>query len=280
MDLELKDKVAIVTGSGRGIGAAIATTLAEEGARVCVNDLFEERAQEAADAITSAGGQAIVAPADVTNREQVDTMVQAAVDAWGTVDILVNNAGIPARLGEDSGRSQVGGGGFFPDEPEEMWGRVMDVITYGVLNCSQACLPHMLKQEYGKIVSIISDAGRVGEPRLATYSMAKGGVVAFSKALAKEMGRFKINVNCVSPGATVTPALADSPVAGGGAGDADDSRAQERFQRLLRQYPIGRGLERIGQPRDIANTVAFLVSDRAEWITGQVLSVNGGYSMV
>ncbi len=255
MDLALIDKLAIVTGSGRGIGAAIATTLAEEGARVCVNDLFEERAHDTAGKITSAGGTAIAAPGDVTNRDQVDAIVQTAVDAWGTVDILVNNAGIPARLGDDSGRSQVGGSGFFADEPEEMWSRVMNIITYGVLNCSQACLPHMLKQEYGKIVSIISDAGRVGEPRLATYSMAKGGVVAFSKALAKENGRFKINVNCVSPGATVTPALADSPVAGGGAGP----EGQERFQALLRQSPIGRGLERIGQPQAIANTVAFLV---------------------
>ncbi len=276
MDLALKDKVAIVTGSGRGIGAAIATTLAEEGARVCVNDLFEERAEETVGKITSAGGQAIVAPGDVTNREQVDVMVQAAADEWGTVDILVNNAGIPARLGDDSGRSQVGGAGFFSDDPEAHWARVMDIITYGVLNCTQACLQHMLKQENGKIVSIISDAGRVGEPRLATYSMAKGGVMAFSKALAKEMGRFKINVNCVSPGATLTPALADSPVAGGGA----DPEGQARFQALLRQYPIGRGLERIGQPQDIANAVAFLVSDRAQWITGQTLSVNGGSSMV
>ena len=276
MDLALRDKVAIVTGSGRGIGAAIATTLAEEGARVCVNDLFKERAQETVGEIASAGGQAIAAPGDVTNREQVDAMVQAAVDEWGTVDILVNNAGIPARLGDDSGRSQVGGAGFFSDEPEALWARVMDIITYGVLNCTQACLQYMLKQEYGKIVSIISDAGRVGEPRLATYSMAKGGVVTFSKALAKEMGRFKINVNCVSPAATLTPALADSPVAGGGA----DPEAQERYRALLRQYPIGRGLERIGQPQDIANAVTFLVSDRAEWITGQTLSVNGGYSMV
>ncbi len=275
MDLALKDRVAIVTGSGRGIGAAIASTLAEEGARVCVNDLFEERAQETADAITAAGGQAIAVAADVTDREQVDAMVQSAVDAWGSVDILVNNAGIPARLGEEAGRSQVGGG-FFADEPEEMWNRIMDVITFGVLNCSQACLQQMLKQEYGKIVSIISDAGRVGEPRLATYAMAKGGVVAFSKSLAKENGRFKINVNCISPGATATPALADSPVAGGGA----DPESQDRFRALLRQYPIGRGLDRIGQPQDIANAVAFLVSDRAEFITGQVLSVNGGYSMV
>jgi len=106
--------------------------------------------------------------------------------------------------------------------------------------------------------------------------MAKAGVVGFSKALAKEVGRFKINVNCVSPGATQTEALAGSPVAGAGA----DPQQQERFQALLRQYPLGRGLQRIGQPQDIANTVAFLVSERAEWITGQVLSVNGGYSMV
>ncbi len=278
MDLFLKDKVAIVTGSGRGIGAAIAKTLAEEGARVCVNDIFEDRANETVNEITSAGGQAIAAVADVTDREQIDAMVQKVVDAWGTVHILVNNAGIPAPLGEEAAQDAGGGGGsgFFSDTSAALWPRVMDIITYGVLNCTQACLQHMLRQEYGKIVSTISDAGRVGEPRLATYSMAKGGVIALSKALAKEVGRFKINVNCVSPGATLTPALAGSPVAGAGA----DPAGQERFQALLRQYPIGRGLQRIGQPQDIANAVAFLASDRAEWITGQTLSVSGGYSMI
>jgi NAD(P)-dependent dehydrogenase (short-subunit alcohol dehydrogenase family) len=137
-------------------------------------------------------------------------------------------------------------------------------------------LPEMIGQTYGKIVSIISDAGRVGEPRLGAYSMAKGGVVAFSKAIAKENGRFRINVNCVSPGATATPATGDLVESA----SSGDEEAQARLNQLLRVYPIGRGLQRLGMPQDIANAVTFLVSDRAEWITGQTLSVSGGYSMV
>jgi 3-oxoacyl-[acyl-carrier protein] reductase len=274
MDLYLKERVAIVTGSGRGIGRAIALTLAEEGAHVCVNDIFDDRIEATVGEIRDRGGQAMGANADVTDREQVEAMVRQVVDAWGTVHILVNNAGIPAPVG--SGEGAGGAMGFFSDTKQEAWPRVMGIITYGVLHCTHACLEPMLRQEYGKIVSVISDAGRVGEPRLAPYSMAKAGVMGFSKALAKEVGRFKISVNCVSPGATQTEALAGSPVAGAGA----EPQAQERFQALLRQYPLGRGLQRIGQPQDIANAVAFLVSDRAEWITGQVLSVNGGYAMV
>jgi NAD(P)-dependent dehydrogenase (short-subunit alcohol dehydrogenase family) len=274
MDLYLKDRVAIVTGSGRGIGRAIALTLAAEGVRVCVNDIFDDRIDEMVGEIRAAGGEALGVSADVTDRTQVESMVRQVVDAWGTVHILVNNAGIPAPVG--SGGGAGGGSGYFQDTTPEAWPKVMDVITFGVLHCTQACLPQMVQQQYGKIVSIISDAGRVGEPRLAVYSMAKAGVVGFSKALAKEVGRFKINVNCVSPGVTQTESLAGSPV--GAAGAAPEER--ERFQALLRQYPMGRGLQRIGQPQDIANAVAFLVSDRAEWITGQVLSVNGGYAMV
>ena len=274
MDLLLKDRVAIVTGSGRGIGRAIALTLAGEGARVCVNDIFDDRIEELVREIRGAGGEALGVKADVTDRAQVESMVRQVIDAWGTVHVLVNNAGIPAPVG--SGRGAGGGSGYFQDTKPEAWPKVMDVITLGVLHCAQACLPHMAQQEYGKIVSIMSDAGRVGEPRLAVYSMAKAGVIGFSKALAKEVGRFKINVNCVSPGVTQTESLADSPVGAAGA----TPEAQERFQALLRQYPMGRGLQRIGQPQDIADAVAFLVSDRAEWITGQVLSVNGGYAMV
>jgi len=274
MDLYLNDRVAIVTGSGRGIGRAIALTLADEGAWVCVNDIYDDRIEATVGEIRARGGQAMGVNADVTDREQVEAMVRQVIEAWGTVHILVNNAGIPAPVGSGSGAG--GGAGPFVETRTEAWPRVMDIITYGVLNCSQACLEPMLRQEYGKIVSIISDAGRVGEPRLAVYSMAKAGVAGFSKALAKEVGRFKISVNCISPGATQTEALAGSPVAGAGARPED----QERFQALLRQYPLGRGLQRIGQPQDIANAVAFLVSDRAEWITGQVLSVNGGYAMV
>jgi NAD(P)-dependent dehydrogenase (short-subunit alcohol dehydrogenase family) len=264
MDLMLEGKVAIVTGSGRGIGDGIARTLAEEGAHVCVNDYFQERADEVAASIGEAGGKAIAVQADVTDRTQVDAMVERVREEWGRVDILVNNAGIPAeRVGE--------GGGYFVDSGREQWDRTMGLITYGVLNCTQAVLPGMIEQNYGKIVSIISDAGRTGEPRLHVYAMAKGGVVAFSKAIAKENGRFRINVNCVSPGAT--PRLADGDTAG-------DEDAQARQNQLFRLYPMGRGLQRLGEPRDIANAVTFLVSDRAEWITGQTLSVSGGYTMV
>jgi NAD(P)-dependent dehydrogenase (short-subunit alcohol dehydrogenase family) len=272
MDLMLDGKAAIVTGGGRGIGEAICKTLAEDGARVCVNDYFEERADETVAAIREAGGTAIAAQADVTDREQVDAMVARATEEWGRVDILVNNAGIPARAPGEEG----GGGGYFVDTGREQWDRTMGVITYGVLNCTNAVLPGMIQQTYGKIVSIISDAGRTGEPRLHVYAMAKGGVVAFSKAIAKENGRFGINVNCVSPGATATPATGNLVEAA----SSGDEEAQARLNQMLRVYPIGRGLQRLGMPQDIANAVTFLVSDRAEWITGQTLSVSGGYTMV
>ncbi len=270
MDLMLEGKVAIVTGGGRGIGEAICRTLAEEGVRVCVNDYFEERAEEAASSIRNAGGAAIGVQADVTDRGQVDAMRDRALAEWGRIDILVNNAGIPAE------RPEGGEGPYFVDNTREQWDHTMGVITYGVLNCTQSVLPEMIGQTYGKIVSIISDAGRVGEPRLGAYSMAKGGVVAFSKAIAKENGRFRINVNCVSPGATATPATGDLVESA----SSGDEEAQARLNQLLRVYPIGRGLQRLGMPQDIANAVTFLVSDRAEWITGQTLSVSGGYSMV
>lgn len=272
MELFLRDRVAIITGAGRGIGRAIAATLAEEGCRVAINDYFEKRARAAAEELAASGAEVLAVPADVTERAQVDAMVSRVVERWGTVHILVNNAGI-AVVPEGQTMS---GSGFFVETDPPGWDHTMGVITYGVLHCTHACLPHMLRQEYGKIVNIVSDAGRVGEPRLAAYSMAKAGVLGFSKALAKEVGRFKVNVNCVSPGATATEALAGSPVGAAGAHPEE----QQRFQALLRQYPIGRGLGRIGLPQDVANAVAFLVSDRAEFIAGQTLSVNGGYAMV
>ena len=141
----------------------------------------------------------------------------------------------------------------------------MGLITRGVLNCSRAVIEGMSERRWGRIVSIISDAGRVGEPRLVAYSMAKAGVVGFSKALAKEVGRYCITVNCISPATTAT--------------EATKAWLQARGERIMRQYPLAKGLDRLGQPSDIANAVAFLASQRAEWITGQVLSVNGGYSM-
>lgn len=272
MDLFLRDRVALVTGAGRGIGRAIALMLATEGARVAANDYFEERAASVAAEIEAAGGIAIGVPADVTDGDAVRAMVDRVARELGPIDILVNNAGIPVPAAGDPAAG--GGGSYFVETTREGWDRTMGVITYGVLNCTSAVIPGMIERNYGKIVSIISDAGRVGEPRLGVYSMAKGGVIALSKAIAKENGRFGINVNCVSPGATETETML------AGREQQDPEERQQRMRQLGRMYPMARGLDRLGTPQDIANAVAFLVSDRAAWITGQTLSVSGGYSML
>ena len=261
MDLGIKDRVAVVTGAGRGIGRQICLTLGQEGAKVAVNDVFQERADAVAEEIRRAGGQALGAVADVTDLEAVTAMVSRIADEWGAVDILVNNAGLPVS----EGSQDAAAGPFFSRSDRAQWDRTMGLITYGALNCSRAVIEGMSERCWGRIISIISDAGRVGEPRLVAYSLAKAGVVGFSKALAKEMDGYCVIVNCVSPGTTETDATAEW--------------IQEQGERIMRQYPLAKGLNRLGQPPDIADAVAFLASQRAEWITGQVLSVNGGYSM-
>jgi NAD(P)-dependent dehydrogenase (short-subunit alcohol dehydrogenase family) len=263
MDLGISGRVALVTGAGRGIGAEIGRTLAAEGVRVAVNDLFEERAEESAKGLRSVGAEAIGVAFDVTDYAAVEAGVRHVLEAFGQVDILVNNAGIPAATAQDALPSA---GGLFGGTDRAQWDRTTGLITYGVLNCARAVIEPMTEQRWGRIVSVISDAGRVGEPRLVAYSMAKAGVIGFTKALAKEAGRNCITVNCVSPATTVTDATKDWIAAQG--------------EQIMRSYPLARGLGRLGQPSDIANAVAFLASERAEWITGQVLSVNGGYSMV
>jgi NAD(P)-dependent dehydrogenase (short-subunit alcohol dehydrogenase family) len=262
MDLGISGRVAVVTGAGRGIGAEICRTLAVEGALVAVNDLFHDRADETAAEIQAGGGRAIGVAADVTDLTSITTVIDRVAAELGPVDILVNNAGIPAVTASDAIPAT---GGFFADSERESWDRTMGLITYGVLNCSRAVIPGMQERRWGRIVNVISDAGRVGEPRLVAYSMAKAGVVGFTKALAKEVGRHAITVNCVSPATTVT--------------DATREWIDAQGDQIKRAYPLARGLDRLGLPSDIANAVAFLASRRAEWITGQVLSVNGGYAM-
>jgi NAD(P)-dependent dehydrogenase (short-subunit alcohol dehydrogenase family) len=263
MDLGLGDKVAIVTGGGQGIGRTIARTLAAEGAAVAVNDLIAERAEGVAAEIRAQGGRALGVAADVTDRAAVAAMVERTVAEFGTVHILVNNAGIPVPIPGEGGGSQFDMGSFVDSDPAR-WDRIMGVVTEGVMNCTRAVLPHMCAQRYGKIVSIVSDAGIVGEPHLAPYSMAKAGVAGFSRALAKELGRYRINVNCVSPGAT-PPEGADMDAA--------------RLQGIGRLYPMVRGWERYGIPSDVADPVVFLCSDRAIWVTGAVVRASGGYSI-
>jgi 3-oxoacyl-[acyl-carrier protein] reductase len=263
MELGIKDRVALVTGAGRGIGRQICLTLAEEGVRVAVNDVYQDRADAVADEIKAAGGQAAGVVADVTDQEAVAAAVKRITDELGSLDILVNNAGIPVIASSDDAITAAGQ--FFSHSERAQWDRTMGLITYGVLNCSRAVIEGMSERRWGRIISIISDAGRVGEPRLVAYSMAKAGVVGFSKALAKELGRYCVTVNCLSPATTETEATA--------------AWIRAQGEQIMRQYPLARGLNRLGQPSDIADAVAFLASQRAEWITGQVLSVNGGYSM-
>jgi 3-oxoacyl-[acyl-carrier protein] reductase len=263
MDLGIAGRVALVTGAGRGIGAEICRTLAAEGVLVAVNDLFQDRADETASEINKSGGRAAGVAADVTDIDSVNAACSRAASELGPVDILVNNAGIPAVSAADAVPST---GGFFSGSERAQWDRTMGLITYGVLNCSRAVIEGMQERRWGRIINVISDAGRVGEPRLVPYSMAKAGVVGFSKALARESGRHAITVNCVSPATTIT--------------DATRDWIDTQGDQIRRGYPLAKGLDRLGLPSDIANAVTFLASQRAEWITGQVLSVNGGYSMV
>ena len=274
MDLGLQGRVAIVTGAGRHIGRQIALTLAQEGAKVAIDDYFADRAEAVAEEIRAAGGESIGIKADVVNMNEVNEMVKTVLDRFGRVDILVNNAGVPAPLpGEDEAAAGAGVTTFFAETSKEMWDRFINVNLYGVLNCSRATIQHMIDQKFGKVVSIISEAGRVGEPRMTAYAAAKAGIVGFSKSLAREVGRFCINVNCVAVGATPQEALWRQM-------GVSSEEAQERIQAMMRVYPLARGMERLGLPSDIANAVAFLASDAAPWITGQVLSVSGGFTMV
>lgn len=262
MDFGLKDKVAIVTGAGRHIGRQIALTLAQEGAKVGVNDYFADRAKAVAAEIERLGGEAIGIKADVREESEITAMVKEVLDRFGKIDILVNNAGVLPE--------EASGGNFgltFAETDRRQWDGTIGVNLYGCLNCTRAVINHMIQQRYGKIVNIISDAGRVGEPRLTTYSAAKAAMVGFTKALAKEVGRYRINVNCVAVGATPQKGtITEVP--------------EEKMRDWFRMYPMARGWERLGLPSDIANAVAFFASDVSVWVTGQVLSVSGGYSMV
>ena len=261
MDLELKDKIALVTGAGRHIGRQIAFILAQEGAKVVVNDYFPDRAEAVADEIKAMGGETIGIKADVREAAEVTAMAKEALDKFGRLDILANNAGVlPEVVGES-------GGYTFAESNRKLWDDTIGVNLYGVLNCTKAVINHMIEQKYGKIVNIISDAGRVGEPRLVPYSAAKASLIGFSKALAKEVGRYRVNVNCVAVEATPQK---------GTMTEIPEAKLQDWF----RVYPMARGWERLGLPSDIAKAVAFFASDASVWVTGQVLSVSGGYSMV
>ncbi len=256
--LELKGRVALVTGAGQGVGRQVALHLGGHGAGgVVVNDVRLDRAEAVAKEVEALGCRALAISADVTDREAVNEMAGRAASELGPVGILVNNAG---NMGADPG--QVDRKPFW-DASRESWDAFIGVNLYGVLNCSSAVIPGMIESGTGgRLITVISDAGRVGEPNLEIYSAAKAGAAGFTRAVARSLGRHQITANCVAIATTRTPAVAAM------------TENEELAKRVLRNYTI----RRFGEPSDVANMVLFLASDASSWITGQTYPVNGGFS--
>lgn len=258
--MDLKGQVAFVTGAGQGAGRGIARMLAEHGAGgVAVNDFHLERAEAVAGEIRALGVRAVAVQADVGDRTSVVVAFDQARDELGPVTILVNNAG-NAGPAAAMGRSPL----FWETEPSD-WERYFRTNLLGVLNCCHVALPGMVEQKHGRIVTIVSDSGRVGESRLAVYGAAKAGAAGFVRSIAKEAGRFGITCNAVSL-STLKPAL-DEP-------RLSQFLASDQAKAQLAQYAI----RRYGEPEDVAAMVLFLCSEAAGWVTGQTVPVNGGYS--
>jgi 2-hydroxycyclohexanecarboxyl-CoA dehydrogenase len=272
MELNLQGKVAMVTGGGQGVGRRLCLDFAAEGVTVLVNDLFAERAETVVGEIRQAGGKAVPMVCDITQYEAVESALQKALEAAGeqSVDILVNNAGVtPER------RAKGGVPPAFLDMPMEDWRKVVDLNVYGVMYCCRAVLPGMRAKGGGKIVSIMSEAGRIGEAGLAVYSGAKAAILGFSKAIAREHGRDSINVNVVALGAVSHEGIANGALHPDATPEND-----ERLRKMLKVYPIARGLNRLSRPEDVSGAVLYLASSRADYVTGQSLGVSGGYAMI
>ena len=246
--LELTGKVALVTGGAQGIGKAIALLLARNGADLAVSDINLEKAQETAKEIQTIGRKASTLKVDVANLEDVERMVQSVLEQLHRIDILVNNAGIARDK-------------LILRMTEEDWDAVLDVNLKGTFNCTKAVIRHMLKQKSGKIVNIASVVGEMGNAGQANYSASKAGVIGFTKTVAREFAQRGINVNAIAPGYIETPMT-----------DALPEKVKEELKRMI-------PLERLGRPEDIAEAVLFLVSQSSNYITGQVLNVNGGIYM-
>jgi 2-hydroxycyclohexanecarboxyl-CoA dehydrogenase len=251
--VKLAGKVAVVTGGASGIGRAIVEALAREGARVAVLDLNEAGARDTVAALERAGGKGSAYRVDITDVAAVDAAIDAVAAREGGLHVLVNCAGWDKPMP-------------FVDTTPEFWDKILAINLKGPLACTRAALRHMIKQQSGKIVTIASDAGRVGSTGEAVYSAAKGGLIAFTKTIARETARHRINVNCVCPGPSDTPLFQQEFAA----------QSPKLAESLKRVIPWGR----LGVPDDVAPAVVFLASDDAGFITGQTLSVSGGLTMV
>ena len=247
-DQDLTGRICLVTGAASGIGKGIATKLTAEGAIVVVADLDEQAAQRVA---ADLGGQSLAVRVDIADRTSVDAMTAQVMEHFGRIDVLVNNAGWDKV-------------GPFLDQDPAIWDRIIGINLFGTLHCSQSVVRVMTEQGHGTVVNIASDAARVGSSGEAVYSACKGGIVAFTKTLARESARAGITANVVCPGP------ADTPLFDTISEDSPKLRAS-----LERAIP----LRRLAQPEDLANAVAFLASPASHYITGQTLSVSGGLTM-
>ena len=247
----LEGKVAIVTGAGKGIGQGTAIRLAADGAKVGVLDLKEEFGAETVDAIRSAGGEAVAVGCDVSNSEQCQKAVEKVVAQFGKLDILVNNAGIL----RDALSFKMS---------EEDWDAVLDTHLKGTFLMCKFAQKYMVDQKYGKIVNT-SSLGAWGKRGQANYAAAKAGIQGLTKTLAIELGQFNVNVNCIAPGFIQTPMTR---------GNAE--RMGVDFEEMVKKAAAGFPMRRVGEPKDVANVVAFLVSDDASYVTGEVIAVGGG----
>jgi 3-oxoacyl-[acyl-carrier protein] reductase len=246
--MELRGKVALVTGGAQGIGKAVALMLARHGADLIVADVNLEKAAETAKEVEASGRGAMAVNVDVTRLSDVEKMVESAVGRFGKIDILINNAGIARDK-------------LILRMTEEDWDAVLDVNLKGTFNCTKAVIRQMSKQRSGKIVNIASVVGEMGNAGQANYSASKAGVIGLTKTIAREFAQRGINVNAIAPGYIQTPMT-----------DVLPDKAKEELKRMI-------PMERLGQPEDVAHAVLFLVSEASSYVTGQVLNVNGGIYM-